>query len=164
MRWHDPAAPMGGLGTRSRRRRLMAKTWVGDLVLALPVFLMCAVLWLTVCSLDTSRCEEEAMTAENMGDYNEHVKAIREKYEDLFWRQPNIVHVGEGGVRDERGRRIGKRGIKVFVTKKVNQRTLPSEDRIPACLEGVPVEITDRPLGVVPLVPRFEEASNDGGN
>ena len=76
------------------------------------------------------------------------IHQIREKYDALFWRQPNVQGVGEGNLRDAQGEKTGKTGIVVMVTKKVAQSTLPTADRIPACLEGVPVEIREQSEGV----------------
>lgn len=73
------------------------------------------------------------------------VMSVRAKNRDLFNRHPFFNGVGlpyvEAG--SERGNRIY--GISMFVTEKVNPRTLPPEDRIPDCLEDVPVRITVKP-------------------
>ena len=70
-------------------------------------------------------------------------RAILDKYEDLFWRQPNIMGVGIGFLEDEDGEWMDTVGLDVVVTEKVDQSTLPPEDRIPDCLDGVPVQITE---------------------
>ena len=82
---------------------------------------------------------------------DEYIHEVRLKYDPLFWRQPNVFGVGEGFLRDENGDRTETVGINIRVTKKVDQSTLPPEDRIPDCLEGVPVQIVevrqeDRPV------------------
>ena len=78
---------------------------------------------------------EEASTAEML--------KVRDKYEPLFWRQPNVYTTGVGNFTDEHGEWTDTWGIIVRVTKKVDQSTLPSKDRIPDCLEGVPVHIEE---------------------
>ncbi len=69
---------------------------------------------------------------------------VRKKYEPLFMRQPNVWNIGEGLFTDENDENTGESGIVVFVTKKVDQSTLPPEDRIPDCLEGVPVQVKEQ--------------------
>ena len=70
-------------------------------------------------------------------------RAIRHKYDAMFWRQPNVHGVSIGNTRDENGEKTGKWGFVIRVTKKVDQHTLPPEDRIPGCLEGVLTEIRE---------------------
>ncbi len=69
---------------------------------------------------------------------------VRKKYEPLFWSQPNAHSTGLGVFRDENGETTGDWGIVVWVTRKVDQSTLPPEYRIPDCLEGIPVQIKER--------------------
>ena len=73
----------------------------------------------------------------------ERIHEVRLKYDPLFWRQPNVHGVGEGFFRDENGEWTEASGIVISVTEKVDQSTLPAEDRIPDCLEGVPVQIIE---------------------
>ena len=68
---------------------------------------------------------------------------VRNKYEPLFWRQPNVYATGLGLFTDENDEITGASGIIVMVSKKVDQSTLPPEDRIPDCLEGIPVQIEE---------------------
>ena len=75
--------------------------------------------------------------------WGEYMHQVRLKYDPLFWRQPNVFAVGEGIFQDEEGNLIQKSGIIVTVTKKVDQNTLPHGNRIPDCLEGVPVQIQE---------------------
>ena len=77
------------------------------------------------------------------------------KYEDMFWRQPNVWASGIGLFQDENGNYIevpdGEGGCKmvvgfvISVTEKVDQSALPPEDRIPDMLEGIPVQIIEDP-------------------
>ncbi len=84
------------------------------------------------------------MTTEDTINTSERIHEVRLKYDDLFWRQPNVHAVGEGFFSDEEGGYTETDGIVVTVTKKVDQSTLPVADRIPDCLEGVPVQIEER--------------------
>ena len=68
---------------------------------------------------------------------------VRLKYDDLFWRQPNVFAVSEGRLRDGRGGWLTTRGINISVTTKEDQVTLPTEDRIPSVLEGIPINIVE---------------------
>ncbi len=96
-------------------------------------------------------------------------EAMLPKYEDLFSRQPNVWLVGIGLLQDEAGEHTGQVGFIVSVTEKVDQGTLPPEDRIPGCLERIPVEIREEPevedvATVVmprPLNPDTEESNGD---
>ena len=71
----------------------------------------------------------------------ERRRQVRNKYDPLFWRQPNVHGVGLGRIRDEKGEVTNTWGISVFVAKRVDQRRLPPEDRLPDCLEGIPIQI-----------------------
>ena len=68
---------------------------------------------------------------------------VREKYDDMFWRQPNVYSVGVGVPRGLAGDPTGVVGIVIEVTERVCQEDLPPEDRIPEVLEGVPVFIEE---------------------
>ena len=68
---------------------------------------------------------------------------MRRKYDSLFWRQPNIYGVSLGRIRDENGKITNTWSITLRVTEKVDQATLPHEDRIPDSLEGIPVQILE---------------------
>ncbi len=79
----------------------------------------------------------------------ERIHEVRLKYDPLFWRQPNVHGVGEGLFSDGKGGWTETVGIVIDVTEKVDQSTLPLEDRIPECLEGVPVQIKEVGLDVL---------------
>ena len=70
---------------------------------------------------------------------------VRLKYDVLFWRQPNVFAVSEGRLRDGRGGWLTTKGINISVTTKEDQNTLPTEVRIPAILEGIPINIVEEP-------------------
>ena len=89
------------------------------------------------------------MTQSDVPLTRERIHEVRLKYDDLFWRQPNVWGVGEGLLYDENDEPTETIGITVKVSSKVDQNTLPIADRIPAFLEGVPVQIQER------NVPRF---------
>ena len=65
---------------------------------------------------------------------------MRRKYDSLFGRQPNVYADGLGRIRDENGELTNTWGISVFVMERVDQATLPPEDRIPDSLEGIPLD------------------------
>ncbi len=68
---------------------------------------------------------------------DQYIHEVRLKYDDLLDRFPNMMHVGEGyPITVDHG---NKAGIVIMVSELVDQRTLHPEDRIPDCLEGVPV-------------------------
>ena len=72
---------------------------------------------------------------------DERILEVRAKYRPLFKRQPYYNGNGPSDLRDENGERTETQGIIIYVSRKVDQGTLPVEDRIPDCLEGVPVQI-----------------------
>lgn len=74
---------------------------------------------------------------------DERIHEIRLKYEPLFKRQPNYTGLAEGYFADSDGNWTETVGIIVSVSERVDQNTLPTADRIPACLEGVPVQIEE---------------------
>ena len=119
-----------------------------------------AVFWLTAAcggdpatksSRDCPTYEEKPLTAEERTARKQYVaqmeaKAIeiRPKYDDLFWRQPNVLSVGIGLLTclpPVNGR--PPVGFDIVVSEKVDQSTLPEEDRIPDVIEGVPVQISE---------------------
>lgn len=59
-------------------------------------------------------------------------KIAIKKYHDLLWRQPNVWSIVASEI-----------GIVVNVVLKISQEQLPSEDRIPEKLDGIPVEIRE---------------------
>ncbi len=78
---------------------------------------------------------------------------VRDKYLPLLERYPNYSGSGVGLLRDENGELTEVRGIKVYVYEEVDPDTLPPEDRIPDCLEGIPVQIrVDAPARLRPIV------------
>ena len=123
---------------------------VQALSIYMSVFLCAAVLLIAVaCSDDpcafNRTVERTDMTPEIYDADVERASAIRHKYEDLFWRQPNVHGVGIGIIEDENGQYTDRAGFVIGVTEKVDQSTLRPEDRMPNCLEGVPVQIEERP-------------------
>ena len=83
----------------------------------------------TLCESNSSAEEETMATTPEITD--EYIHQVRLKYDDLFWRQPNVEAVSEGFLRDENGESAEPQvvGIIVRVTKKVDQSEIPVEDR-----------------------------------
>ncbi len=73
----------------------------------------------------------------------ERRREVRRKYEPLFWRHPNVYAVSLGRIQDENGNITNTWSITLRVTEKVDQATLSPEDRIPDCLEGIPIQILE---------------------
>lgn len=108
-----------------------------------------AVLWAAACGDDThpedpyetnSSAKEDCVETNNTPERRHEVRL---KYDDMFWRQPNVFGVSEGRFLGENGERLETKGILVKVTKKVDQSTLTPKDRIPECLEGIPVQLRE---------------------
>ena len=94
---------------------------------------------------ETGSTKYDLPSRPEIGVLTERARAIRPKYEDMFWRQPNVWGVGIGMMYDERGEWTGKIGFLISVSEPVDENTLPPWDRIPACLEGVPVQFDVAP-------------------
>ena len=108
--------------------------------LTLALACSAAILWLGAgCGIigPDYQCGTESLKQANK------TREVALKYESLFKRQPNFPQAREGFLRDEStGHRTETWGIVVIVDgEKVDQDTLPPEDRIPDELEGVPVQI-----------------------
>ena len=118
----------------------------------------------TLCETNSSAEEGTVTTTpENPDDRRARIHEVRLKYDPLFWRQPNVVSVGEGLLEDENRDATKTTGIVVGVSERTDQSTLPAEDRIPDCLEGVPVQIIiDGPVKL--LLELLEDADAEGAN
>ncbi len=64
------------------------------------------------------------------------VETVRQRHEDRLMRLPNVIGVGIG-------ERDGTEIIKVFVTHKADQASLPPDEVIPDSLDGVPIEVEE---------------------
>ena len=113
------------------------------------------------CGANSPEMEEKMGTTPESRAARRH--EVRLKYEPLFLRQPYFNGLGEGTFKDENGEWTDVHGIKVFVYKKVDQSTLPPEDRIPDCLEGVPVQILEEGGGII-IEPGAPPLSTEEGN
>ena len=93
----------------------------------------------------TSSLVEEGTVTATPENTNKRVLEVRDKHFDLLRRQPNFLGISTRYLEDENGEKTQIRGIILAVTEKVDQSTLPVEDRVPTCLEGVPVQIVEEP-------------------
>ena len=116
----------------------------------------------------TSSTEEGNMTAtpEITDEMKKRARArrleVRLKYDPLFRRQPSYHGHGLGNLRDENGEKTETRGIIIRVDEKVDQSTLPPEDRIPDCLEGVPVQVIEAERAhIIPSSWDYEGGTNE---
>ena len=122
------------------------------------------------CTTGSSELTSRLNTSEE--EYQDHVHNnagladwMRRKYNDLLWRQPNVQDVSSGFLRDGKGGWIETKGIIVYVSKKVDQGTLPPEDRIPDCLEGIPVQIVEAGHGIlIGALEEKDEEESDGSD
>ena len=75
---------------------------------------------------------------------NERIHEVRLRNNGLFWRQPNVHAVAEGDFRNkDRSFTNDAFGIIVEVSTLVDQSTLPEANRIPLCIEGIPIQILE---------------------
>ena len=68
------------------------------------------------------------------------IEKVKDKYEQQLLQLPNVTGVGVG-------ENVGKRVIKVFVTRKVAESSLRPTDVIPKQLEGYETDVEE--IGVV---------------
>ena len=89
-------------------------------------------------------CEEDMMTEPLT---REAIKVVQGRYRDLFRRQPHYIGTWVRKLLDESGEETDRLGIVVHVEQKTDPETQDAADRIPSCLDGVPVEVrVDEPF------------------
>ena len=69
-------------------------------------------------------------------------KDVKRKHEAMLLALPNVVALGVGPKVID-GRPTDVRAIRVFVSRKVPADQLKPEERIPAELDGVPVDVEE---------------------
>ena len=84
--------------------------------------------------------EQEQENAEQAA--MERAQAVRRAHEEALLARPNVVGVGVGLVR-RGGALTGEVGIVVMVAHKLPPDALDPADRIPAAIEGVPVDVQE---------------------
>ncbi len=120
------------------------------------LFACAVVLWLAGgfagCAADPcgANLREALMIGENMLT-EERMTEVWDKYRPLFERYPTYQGGGVSDIRDENGERTEVRGLVISVYEEVDPSTLPPEDRIPDCLEGIPVQfLVEGPFELIP--------------
>ena len=88
----------------------------------------------------------------------EYAGQVVDRHRDLIWRHPNVVGFGPSSFEDDDGSPLDVFGIQITVTEKVDQSVLPEADRIPSCLDGVPVQFV---LGREGTILSYLEADTD---
>jgi hypothetical protein len=68
------------------------------------------------------------------------IQAIKEKYEEQLMRLPNVTGVGIG-------EKSGNTVIKVFVSRKVPEADLQTDEIVPRTLEGYETDVEE--IGVI---------------
>ena len=72
----------------------------------------------------------------------EHIHEVRLKHAERFERFPGYIGIAEGHlVNEDYSRDPSRSGIIIVVDEEVDQSSLPVDERIPSCLEGVIVQI-----------------------
>ena len=118
-------------------------------LLRLTLALACAavILWLGAgCGEDIDPhypCGQESLL------YAKHVREVFLENRRLFRRQPGFWKAVERFYRSEQGEWSDKYGIVIGLDEKVEQDTLPPEDRIPDEIDGVPIYFDEGPSNYV---------------
>ena len=68
------------------------------------------------------------------------IAAVRARHEDRLLRYPNVVAISTG-TRTRGGTDTGEPCLVVYVTRKVSADRLGEADRLPAEVDGVPVDV-----------------------
>jgi hypothetical protein len=76
------------------------------------------------------------------GEVYERVRAVKRAHERGLLRKANVVGVGVG-LRQRGGVRTGEVVLVVMVRQKRPAEQLAAEDRIPAEIDGVPVDVQE---------------------
>lgn len=97
------------------------------------------------CASDTNSEGRPELMPEQKIKERAYMRKVMKKYEDLIYRQPTVNGFGVVGRVEDDGNRGDDYGIEVYVWEKADQDTLPEADRLPDCLDGVPVRIIERP-------------------
>ena len=134
---------------RIRELRRTNVQWIVPQPIGIALIVLVAVPLLAVgCKTEYERTiatwEECIMNSEAERSFTRGA-AIAEKYRPLFERQPHYWYSSYGPFVNEDTGELdwSMSGIRVQVFKKVDQSTLPEEDRIPDCVDGVPVQIVE---------------------
>ena len=77
------------------------------------------------------------------------IRKILDKYDDLIFRQSTVHGWSIGKLRHKNSVLIDQMFIEIEVDDYVDQSTLPPEDRIPECLEGIPVHFVITPRATI---------------
>ena len=72
----------------------------------------------------------------------EAIRAVKQTYESQLMRMANVVGVGIG-FRTCQGVRTGDPALVVLVSRKLPPELLSPQERIPAELDGVPVDVQE---------------------
>ena len=70
------------------------------------------------------------------------------KYMPLIMRLPHNPDPEPEFLRDENGDLTDRWGIVILTDKEIDQDTLPSEDRIPGSVKGIPLQVLPREIGM----------------
>ncbi len=73
----------------------------------------------------------------------ERVREVFQKYASLILSYPNGTYHGIGGFYSKDGQPADASGIVIHVYPWVDPDSLPKEQRIPDCLEGIPVQVVE---------------------
>ena len=77
------------------------------------------------------------------------IRKILDKYEDMIFRHSTVHGWSIGELRYKNGERIDQIFIEIEVENYFDLSTLPPEDQIPECLEGVPVHFVITPIATI---------------
>jgi hypothetical protein len=83
------------------------------------------------------------MEGPSLGDEAQRkVSEVRARHEEELLRYPNVVGVATG-VKSTGGRPTGEPCLVVYVEKKVAEEDLDRDQRLPAEVEGVPLDVVE---------------------
>lgn len=102
---------------------------------------------------------EEAAADRRLTD--DYIDSVRIRHSALFENFPHYNGHGIGALEYQDEQPVGPYGIIVGVMELIDQRMLPEESRIPACIEGVPIMIEIEPAYRQPILHEIKPNRRD---
>ena len=100
--------------------------------------------------VESARSKLGRLTEEQMQSFKvetQRIRMVAHKHADQLLSHPKAHGLSVWFLYDERGRYSDEVGILVLVTEKVDGKNAPKEQRIPARLEGIKVQMIQRSMG-----------------
>ena len=122
----------------------LSRWWVGLLLLLaglLSTVVACSEpTRITPSDQEIAACQKGFELAEGQPSHERRAE-VRQRYLSVLHSKPNVLGVGMRAFKDADGEWTDVHGLIVTVDEVIDQNSIPEANRIPACLDGVPVQI-----------------------